>query len=67
MKDTTNTYGISINVKMNFTSKEKTVQQIIIETYLQYRKAFYILKMISYGEYFKLINCINYRPQKKAA
>lgn len=38
-------------------SSRKTVQQVLVETYLLYRKMFW-KGMLTYNEYFGILNCI---------
>lgn len=45
--------------KPMYFSSSKTVQQVIVETYLLYRKMFFEKGMLTYKEYFSVIRCIN--------
>lgn len=48
-----------LQTKPLYATSKKTVQQVIVETYLLYRRMFFEKRMLTYNEYFSVIRCIN--------
>ena len=50
---------IGLQTRPLYATSAKTVQQVIVETYLLYRKMFFEKRMLTHSEYFSVIRCIN--------
>ena len=50
---------IGQQVRPLYASSSKTVQQVIVETYILYRRMFFEKRMLTHSEYFSVIRCIN--------
>lgn len=46
------------NIRPVYFSSQKTVQQVIVETYILYRRMFFEKRMLTHKEYFSVIQCI---------
>lgn len=48
-----------LQTKPLYCTSRKTVQQVIVETYILYRRMFFEKRMLTRNEYFSVIRCIN--------
>lgn len=47
-----------MRTKPIYATSRKTVQQVIVETYILYRRMFFEKRMLTHREYFSVIRCI---------